>query len=68
MTPKAHDYNNVIQYMKRFEYIYLDNIDEEFILSYGDLFMDGPTLSRQQLYKIDADEENMLLSYVDMSE
>lgn len=68
VAPKASDYDRVVQYMRKYEYIYLDNIDEEFITAYGGLFSDGSGLSRQQMYKIDSDGENMVLSYVDMSE
>lgn len=68
VAPKESNYDRVVQYMREFEYIYLDNIDEEFVSTYGGLFTDGPALSRQQMYKIDLYGENMILSYVDMSE
>ncbi|MCR4754382.1 MAG: hypothetical protein K5868_02510 [Lachnospiraceae bacterium] len=68
VAPKASDYENVVRYMREFEYIYLDNIDDEFISTYGGLFDGEHELSRQQMYKIDSDGDAMILSYMDMSE
>lgn len=66
VAPGADDHDRVVEYMKDFDYIYLDNINDEFIAAYGDLF-DGYEVSRQQMYKIDSDGISMHLTYVDMN-
>ncbi len=68
VSPKQSDYYKVVQYMRNFDYIYLYYIDDEFVSAYGELFSDGPELSRQQMYKIDLNGDSMVLSYVNMSE
>ncbi len=51
----------VISYMKNFDYVYLSGIDSVFIESYGTLFGEDFTKENQQLYKVNiVDEEASL--------
>lgn len=56
--------NEVIEYMKEYDYVYLSGIDSVFIENYGYLFGEKFAEQNQQLYRINVDNDYMTLDRV----